>query len=146
MVNSNNGTWNLFVRDTGNTANGEQDPIAFVFIPKSNTNVVSGRFRGDASIAMFSGTSPAFTVTQLGTGRYELKIPNHPPSSGILMISAEGGGAINFDNIVSYQVNGAGDGWEIQSHDTPAVFDGVGITPPLESPGAGEAVASFVFL
>lgn len=147
MVNSNNGTWNLFIRDTGNTgANGEQDPIAFVFVPKSNTNVVSGRFRGDASIAMFSGTSAQFTVTQLGTGRYELKIPGHPPSSGVLIISAEGGGAINFDNIVSYEVNAAGDGWEIQSRDTPAVFNGTGIVPPLESPGAGEAVCSFVFL
>ncbi len=147
QCNSNNGTWNLFVRDTGNTGNGEQDPIAFVFIPKTNTTVVSGRFNGNGNIAMFSGSSPQFTVTQLGTGRYELKIPGRSPAGGVLIISAEGGGSINFDNIVSYQVNAAGDGWEIQSRDCPAVYTAAGgIAPPLESPGPNEAVCSFVYI
>jgi len=140
QVNSNNGSWNLFIKDDGQaTATSfEQDPIAFVFIPRTNTTVVSGRFRGDASISMFSGSSPQFTVTSVATGQYELKIPGRSPTNGVLIISAEGGGAINLDNMVSYQANAAGDGWIIETRDTPAAV--------LESPGPTEEVVSFVYV
>ena len=50
QVNSNNGTWNVFIHD--NAANGatyEHDPVAFVFIPRTNTTVVSGRFKSDVT-------------------------------------------------------------------------------------------------
>jgi hypothetical protein len=145
QVNTNNGTWNVILRDTGNTgANGEQDPVAFAFIPKTNDTVVSGRFLGDATIDAFSGTSPQFTVTQLGIGQYELKMTGHSPANGVLIISPEGGGPINFDNIVNYQVNPTGDGWVIESRDTGG---GVGLpTPALESPGPTEGVVSFVYI
>ncbi len=143
--NTNNGTWNLFIKDDGSTVatNMEQDPIAFVFVPKTNTSVVSGRFRGDASIDMYSGNSPQFTVSTLGTGRYELKIPGRSPTNGVLIISAEGGGAINVDNMVSYEVNAAKDGWEVQSRDVPGTTNA---PVPLESPGATEGVVSFVYI
>src|SRR5688572_4773643 len=145
QVNTNNGTWNVILRDTGNTgANGEQDPVAFAFIPKTNDTVVSGRFLGDATIDAFSGTSPQFTVTQLGTGQYELKLTNHSPAYGVLIISPEGGGAINFDNIVNYQVNPAGDGWIIESRDTGGGVNAP--TPALESPGPTEGVVSGVYI
>jgi hypothetical protein len=144
-VNTNDGTWNLFVRDTGNAgAGGETDPVAFAFIPKNNTNVISGRFRGDASIDMFSGASPQFTVTQLGTGQYELKMIGRSPANGVLIVSAEGGGTTNFDNIVNYQVNSTGDGWIIESRDTPGSV--AAPAPALESPGPNEAVVSFVYV
>jgi hypothetical protein len=145
QVNTNDGTWNVILRDTGNTgANGEQDPVAFVFVAKTNTAVISGRFKGDASIDAFSGNSPQFTVTQLGTGRYELKVIGYAATNGVLIISPEGGGATNFDNIVNYQLNGASDGWEIESRDTPGTA--AIPAPPLESPGTNEAVCSFVFI
>ena len=137
------------MRDTGNTGNGEQDPVLFIFIPKTNTTVISGRFRGDASLAMFSGSAPQFTVTSNGVGTYELKIPGRSPTNGVLIISGEGGTSTtttNFDNIVSYQVNAAGDGWEIQTRDTPATFSSGAITPRLEAIPAGEDVASFVYI
>ena len=37
QVNTTDGTWNVFVRDIGQTDYNtyEQDPVAFVFIPKS---------------------------------------------------------------------------------------------------------------
>ena len=143
--NTNNGTWNLFIKDDGSTVatNTEQDPIAFVFVPKTNTSVISGRFRGDASIDMFSGNSPQFTVSTLGTGRYELKIPGRSPTNGVLIISAEGGGATNIDNMVSYEVNAAQDGWEIQSRDTPGTTNA---PVPLESPSPTEGVVSFIYI
>ena len=137
QVNTNNGTWNVFVRDSAQTAYSsyEQDPVAFVFIPRTNTALISGRFLGNGTINMFSGSSPQFTVTPLGTGRWNLRIPGHSPSNGVLVISAEGGGSLNGDNIVSYQPTG--DSWEIQSRDTP----GNGLQSPENEP-----VASFVYL
>ncbi len=144
QVNTNDGTWNIFVRDNAQPtyANNEQDPVAFVFIPKTNTSLVSGRFNGNGSIAAFSGSSPQFQVTALGTGRWELKIPGHSPANGVLVISAEGGGTYNGDNIVSYQPTVAGDGWEIQSRDTP----NNGLQTPVGASGEPEATASFVFI
>lgn len=144
QVNTNDGTWNVFVKDnaTPTASQYEQDPVAFVFIPKTNTVFISGRFNGDGSVAMFSGGTPAFTVTNLAAGRWELRIPGHSPRAGVLIISAEGGGNYNLDNIVSYQINEAGNGWEIQSRDTP----NNGLQTPVGSGGEPEAVCSFVFI
>lgn len=144
QVNTNDGTWNVFVKDnaTPTASQYEQDPVAFVFIPRTNTTLISGRFNGDGSIAMFSGASPQFTVTNVGTGRWDLRIPGHSPKAGVLIISAEGGGYYNLDNIVSYQINAVGNGWEIQSRDTP----NNGLQTPSGSGGEPEAVVSFVFI
>ncbi len=138
---ASNGTWNVFCKDHGSASAGgmESDPIAFVFIPKTNTHLISGRFYGNGTIDMYSGTSPQFIITPLSGGRWELKVPGHSPTNGILIIGAEGGTSQNQDNIVSYQITAAGDGWEIQSRDTP----GNG----LQTPGGGvEAIASFVYI
>jgi hypothetical protein len=140
MVNSNNGTWTVFIKDNGTDAGSyEQDPVAFVYIPRTNTTVVSGRFRGDGTILMYSGASPQFAVTNTATGTWRLTIPGQSPASGVLIISAEGGLAQNQDNIVSYEPDNGG--WIIQSRDLPA-------SPPgLQTPGGGsEPVASFVFI
>jgi len=139
QVNTEDGTWNVFVRDIGEGTftDYEQDPVAFVFIPRTNTTLISGRFRANGSIEMFSGVGPQFTVTNLGTGQWDLRIPGHSPTNGILVISPEGGASLNGDNIVSYQAYTNGLGWEIQSRDTP--------NNGLQTP-TGEPVASFVFI
>ncbi len=144
QVNTNDGTWNVFLRDNAQPtyANYEQDPVAFVFLPKTNTTLVSGRFNGDGSIASFSGDTPQFTVATNGTGQWELRIPGHTPTGGVLILSAEGGGNQNGDNIVSYQANASGDGWVIESRDTP----NNGLQTPVGANGEPEAVASFVFI
>ncbi len=140
QVNSANGTWNVFVHD--NSVDGgsyEQDPLAFVFIPRTNTAVISGRFLGNGAISMFSGAAAQFTVTNLATGQWELKIPGYSPATGVLITSPEGGLAGNQDNIVTYAANSSGDGWIIESRDLPACA--------LETPGGGsEPVASFIFI
>ena len=139
-VNTNDGSWQLVSKDNGtDTTATEHDPFAFVFIPKTNTLVVSGRFLGDATIDMFSGNSPEFTVANIEPGRYELKLTTHSPRFGVLLISPEGGFTQNRDNIVTFQMNDARDGWIIESRDLP------GLIPALESPGI-EPVASFVFI
>jgi hypothetical protein len=140
------GTWEVYVKDNFGNANNpnalEQDPAAFVFIPKSNTNVVSGKFGLDATgtnavILMYSGAIPRFAVTNLDGGRYRLTIPGATPASGVLITSCEGGFPSNFDNIISYEADG--DGWIIEHRDT-------GIYPPPLEACTNEPVASFVFI
>src|SRR5262245_5489674 len=137
------GTWEVYVKDNfGNGTSLEQDPVAFVFIPKTNTTVVSGKFGLDATgtnavIHVFSGTSPAFAVTNFAVGRYRLTIPGGSPSAGVLIISAEGGKTFNFDNAVSYEPDG--NGWIIESRD-------VGAFPPALEACTNEPVASFVYI
>jgi hypothetical protein len=137
------GTWELYVKD--NFANGtslEQDPVAFVYVPKTNTTVVSGRFGLDATgtnavILLHSGAAPAFAVTNSAIGRFRLTIPGGSPGAGVLVLSSEGGQTLNFDNTVSYEPDG--DGWVIEVHDLGT------FPPPLES-STNEAVASFVYI
>jgi hypothetical protein len=143
LVRANaNGTWTLYSKDNGGATGPddyERDPFTFVFIPKTDMNLISGRFLGDASITMHNGVSPQFTVTTVGTGEYELKITGHSPITGVLLTTPEGGVNLNRDNIVSYQPNVAGDGWTIQTRTLP------GMPPALEDVGT-EPVASFVFI
>ncbi len=140
QVNSANGTWNVFVHD--NSTDGstyEQDPLAFVFVPRTDPSLISGRFRGDGTPLLYSGATPQFVVTNLGPGQWELRIPGHAPTNGVLIISPEGGQPGNQDNIVTYEPSAAGDSWIIESRDLPACT--------LETPGGGsESVASFVFI
>ncbi|MBA4150001.1 MAG: metallophosphoesterase [Verrucomicrobia bacterium] len=136
QVNSVNGTWNVFIKDNGTDSNiYQQGPVAFVFIPKTNTTVVSGRFSGDGTRLMYSGATPSFNITNTSVGMWRLTIPGQTPVTGTLIISPEGGETSNRDNIVSYQADG--DGWIIQSRDLP----GTG----LQTPGT-QPVASFVFI
>ena len=137
QVNVTNGTWNVFLHDlsTSTSTSFEQDPVAFVFIPKYATNLVSGRVNGDGSIDAHSGDTPQFTVDLIGTGTYLLQIIDRSPTNGVLIISPEGGGYYNVDNIISYKATVEGDGWVIQSRDTPScglqtVNDGAGDTEP----------------
>ncbi len=139
FANPTNGTWSVFVKDNGsNGGSHEQDPVAFVYVPRTNDSVVSGKFRSDGTRLIYSGAAPHFDVTNLSTGIWRLTIPGQNPDSGVLIVSAEGGVSLNVDNIVSYEADG--DGWLIQSRDLP------NDPPPLQSPGATEPVASFLFI
>ena len=144
QVNVADGTWNLFLHDnaTSGASTYEQDPIAFVFIPKTNTFVVSGRVNGDGTIDAYSGSSPQFTAALTGTGTYLLQVNGRGNTNGILIISAEGGGAFNLDNIVSYQPTADGTGWVIQSRDTP----GNGLQTVNNGAGGTEPAFSFVYI
>ncbi|MCL4207829.1 MAG: DNRLRE domain-containing protein [Pirellulaceae bacterium] len=134
------GTWTVYSKDNESSGTGlESDPVAFVYVPRSDTSVISGKFRGDGSIGI---QSHPFKVTPIADGRYFLEIPGHSPTSGVLMISPESGPAtnVNFDNIVSFQASGSG--WEIQSRDIVNTT----ATPVLEAIPASEFVVSFVFI
>jgi hypothetical protein len=140
-VNDEDGTWNIQVKNSNdNGGSTEEDPFAFAFVPKTNTSVVSGRFLGNGSIDLYSGDSPQFTVSSNSVGTYELKIPGYNPTNGVLIVSADGSGTKNLDNMVTYQANDANNGWIIQTRDYP------GIGSPLEALAPDEVVTSFVFI
>jgi hypothetical protein len=148
-VNTTNGTWNLMLHDVANNSTStEQDPIGFVFVPKSDTTVISGRFRGDGTILTYSGASPQFTVTSNGVGTFELKLIGKSPRFGVLIVSPEGGFTGNNDNIVNYQWNNAHDGWIIESRDMPPPSNqSPNNIPPLETPDSGlSPICGFVFI
>ena len=148
-VNPTNGTWNLLLHDVANNGSTtEQDPIGFVFIPKTETNVISGRFRGDGTILTYSGASPQFTVSSNNVGTYELKLIGKSPRFGVLIVSPEAGFTGNQDNMVNYQLNDAGDGWIIESRDMPPVpANTFPQAPPLETPDGGlSPICGFVFI
>lgn len=129
-----NGTWTITCHDDNGGA--EQDYVAFVGVPLTNHTVIAGKFMGDSQVAL---QSAPFRVSNPGIGTYHLTLPGVNPASGVLIISAEGGGSNNSDNIVSYQVNG--DGWDIQTRDLTA-----GFTPALQELPASDAVVSFVYI
>jgi len=151
-VNETDGTWTLYSKDNGTDGSStEQDPFAFVFIPRTDPHLVVGRFQGDGTILLHGGDVAPFTITPLAEGTWELRIHNASPRSGVLLICPEGGLPGNSDNIVTYEANSTGDGWIIRSWDLPSPATDSGLppftAPPLETPGNGrEPVASFVFI
>ncbi|HOC57716.1 MAG TPA: autotransporter-associated beta strand repeat-containing protein [Verrucomicrobiota bacterium] len=137
------GTWNVFVHDIGKDSSGyEQDQWLFVYVARTNAAVVSGAFQsaadGSPYIALSSGPAvgvahypsatggasvcPVFTITNLGTGRWALRMntSNYTPTNGVLIVSPAGGVSRNVDNIVTYAALPDNSGWEIQSRDLPS--------------------------
>ncbi|HVV02185.1 MAG TPA: hypothetical protein VHH88_12530, partial [Verrucomicrobiae bacterium] len=134
-ANTTDGTWNVWTKDNGtNGAVFEEDPVAFVFIPNTNSAVISGKFKGDGTILMHNGTSARFSVTNISTGMWQISIPGYSPQNGVLVISGENEDGAAQDNIVSSQPSG--NNWIIESRDLP----GLGLQTPAD------AVVSFVFI
>lgn len=135
------GTWTIFIKDNQTSGTStEQDPVSFVYIPKSDITIVSGKFRGDGSISM---QNRDFQVQHVSEGTYRLTIPGYTPNDGVLIISPDADGVKNFDNIVNFKADG--NGWIIESRTLPG--SAVWTAPvTLESPDPNEHVASFVFI
>jgi autotransporter-associated beta strand protein len=134
---NSDGTWTVYCHDDDVSGGSyEQDYVGFVCVPLTNHTVVSGKFLGDNTVLMSSQT---YNVSNPGLGAYHLSIPGVDPNTGVLIISAEGAGSLNLDNIVSYEVNG--DGWDIQTRDLNP-----GYTPLVQNLDVSNAVVSFVFV
>ncbi|MBB5040614.1 choice-of-anchor I family protein, partial [Prosthecobacter dejongeii] len=137
------GTFNLFVRDNAATgAANEQDPISFVYVPTSALNteglIALGRVNSNATTDVVAGP---VQVTKGGTGQWYLKITGHNPNTGTLLVSPEGGGANNFDNVVSYQWDEANSRYIVESRD---IIDATAL-PALQNGAATEDMFSFAF-
>lgn len=138
------GSFTVWIHDNGvNSGTYEQDPVAFVYIPTSgvgsNQLVAMGRVNGDASTDLSGGT---FTMTKGGTGQWYLSIPGQNNTSGVLIISPEGGGTNTSDNVVSYEWDVVNNRWVIESRD----LSGATVQPTLQNGASnGEDMFSFAF-
>jgi hypothetical protein len=138
-----NGSFSMWVRDSyTNGTNNEQDPIGFVYLGSADVGTkrlkCMGRVNSDASTDVTGGT---FTVTKGLTGQWYLTIPGMTNSTGVLIISPEGGGTNNIDNHVSYQWDAANSRWIIESRDSPAS----GLPVLEDGATAAEDMFSFAF-
>ncbi len=138
------GTFTIWCHDNGaNGASYEQDHVAFVYLPASgagsNELVALGRVNSNATTDVAGGT---FTITKGGTGQWYLTIPGETNTTGVLLISPEGGGTNTTDNVVSYQWDPANNRWVIESRD----LSGATAQPTLQDgASATEDVFSFAF-
>ncbi|MEO5917447.1 MAG: Ig-like domain-containing protein [Luteolibacter sp.] len=139
------GTFTVWVHDNGvNGGAYEQDPVAFVYLPTAavgtNQLVATGRVRSGGTTSAGGGS---YTLTKGGVGQWYLSIPGHNNTTGVLMISPEGGGANTLDNVVSYQWDNANSRWVIESRD----LSGATALPTLQDGGStAEEMFSFAFL
>lgn len=145
-VQADGATWRLNVRDNGSSGTGtEQDPVTFVYVPVSRVGTdrvqALGRVNSDGTTDVRGGE---FTINKqdAGVGRWFLTIPNSSPQTGTLLVSAEGGGTNNTDNIVSSQWDAVNNRWVIESRD---IINTTAL-PVLENGATGaEDMFSFVF-
>lgn len=138
------GSFTVWVHDNGsNGASYEQDPVAFVYLPisgiGSNTLTAMGRVNSGATTDISGGT---FTLTKGGVGQWYLSIPGHNNTTGVLMISPEGGGTNTTDNVISYEWDVSNNRWVIESRD----ISGATVQPTLQDGAStGEDMFSFAF-
>ncbi|MBX3740394.1 MAG: metallophosphoesterase [Akkermansiaceae bacterium] len=134
------GTFTIYCHDNGvNGTAYENDPVAFAYLPVSavgtNRLVAMGRVNGNATTDISGGS---FTVTKGGTGQWYIQIPGHSATTGVLIVSPEGGASNNADNIVSAEWDGDNGRWIVESRDLPDV--------PLQNmSSATEDAFSFAF-
>ncbi|MCX5691192.1 MAG: hypothetical protein NTV94_15635, partial [Planctomycetota bacterium] len=102
---------------------GENDPVAFVFIPEGTAGVTMGTVTATAKKLFKQGN---FTVSMVGqpttNGTFRLTIAGETPSTGTLLISPyirPDRSGTTIDNPVWMQPDG--DGWLITTRDQPAM-------------------------
>jgi len=136
------GTFTLRIKDNGSNGTGtEQDPVTFVYVPKTKVGeehlLAMGRVRNNGSSAVKGGN---YTVTNPAIGTWHLTIPDQNPNTGTLIISPGGAGNMA-DNLISYQWNSNGY-WVVQACDIISATT----LPVLENGGSAfEEIFSFVF-
>lgn len=139
------GSFNIFCHDSGtNGASYENDGVGFAYLPVSavgsNHLAAVGRVNGNASTDVAGGN---FTVTKGGTGQWYLQITGHSEATGTLIVSPEGGGTNNIDNIISTSWDAANNRWVIESRDLNGTAPQV---PTLQNmANAAEDTFSFAF-
>jgi len=138
--NHGDGTYTIVCHDKATSgAAGENDPVAFVYLPLATDGLVAGRVaeRSGAVPEVLAGTE-GFAVSALGTGRVLLRISGVTDGgSGALLLSPEGGGVQNSDNIVVADWSSDLEGFVVETRDIPGMDpEGLG----------GEAMFAFAYI
>lgn len=121
------GTFDVFIRDSA-SGNLENDSMGFVYIPTGQEGVIAmGRVNGEGNVAAGSGD---FTIVKGPTGEWHIITPGYDPTNSVPLVSGEGGGGTNSDNIVSVQYDEVAMRWVVQSRDIP---DELTVDPGLQN-------------
>jgi len=138
--NNGDGTYTVYCHDKGvDGLQGENDPVAFVYLPYSTEGLIAARVAENSGAAptVLSGTGQ-FEVSALGAGRVLLRIDGVTDGeSGALLLSPEGGQPGNADNIIVAVWSDALAGYIVESRDIPLMN-----TEQL----AGEPMFSFAYI
>ena len=120
--NLGGGQYEIVCKDNGeNGIGGENDPVAFVYLPYSTSGLVAGRIaqNGTATSAV-SGTS-GFSASTLGTGRVLLQIDGvNADEQGALLLCPEAPSAAS-DNIIVCEWSDGDQGYVVESLDVPTM-------------------------
>ncbi|MCC6491615.1 MAG: hypothetical protein IT424_01190 [Pirellulales bacterium] len=142
--------------------NAEINPFSFVFVPLGTPNVTMGSIFGstgqNAQPYPLLKSGKEFTVSSTrgpdaaGTGTmttYHLSINGETPTSGTLIVQAngnqDGDGGLPADNLLTFQPNAAGTGWDIISQDLPGAAV-TGLVGNGQNPSMGERQPEFNFI
>ncbi|MEL6796546.1 MAG: GC-type dockerin domain-anchored protein [Planctomycetota bacterium] len=136
--NLGGGRYEVLCKDNGTDGPaGENDPVAFVYLPYSTPGLTAGRIAQNGSFtAALSGTG-SFAATTLGTGRILLTIHGvTTDTAGALLVVPEAT-PTNSDNIIAARWSDADQGYIIDTLDIPTMTN--------EDPG-GAAMLSFAYV
>jgi hypothetical protein len=122
--NHGDGVYTIYCHDKGvDGPQGENDPVAFVYLPYETEGLVAARIAENSGAAptVLSGTGQ-FAVSALGAGRVLLQIEGvSDGESGALLLSPEGGEPGNADNIIVSQWSDEFAGYIVESRDIPTM-------------------------
>ncbi|MBN1911076.1 MAG: PEP-CTERM sorting domain-containing protein [Pirellulales bacterium] len=117
------GYWDVRVQTNGANfaATGTDADWSLVYLPIDTPNLIGGLYNGHTDQTVFSTDPSEFTMTQLGTGQYQLTIDGETPETGMLLLSVayeatSGGVTAPDDNILNYEGDANGS-FIIRSYD-----------------------------
>ncbi|MEO1512139.1 MAG: metallophosphoesterase, partial [Planctomycetota bacterium] len=121
---SGDGRYTIDIHDNGTDGEtGENDPAAFVYLPYETEGLVAGRVSETSGRrpVVLSGTG-AFSVSSVASGSVLLRIDGvTDDTAGVLLLTPEGGGSRNRDNIVVSSWDAAAGGFVLESRDIPSM-------------------------
>ncbi|MEN0021392.1 MAG: GC-type dockerin domain-anchored protein [Planctomycetota bacterium] len=140
VQNNGDGTYVIACQDNGiHGTSGENDPVAFVYLPYQTQGLVAGRIaeNNGAAPAVLSGTQ-GFTLQSAGVGRVLVRIDGVTgDDQGVLLLTPERGNTRNQNNLVVSAWDDALGGYIVETRDVPSMaIEGM----------AGEPAFSFAYI
>lgn len=136
--NLGGGQYDILCKDNGTDgAGGENDPVAFAYLPYSTEGLVAGRVSQDGFLTTVLSGTAGFTATAIAPGRVLLTIDGVTSDmDGALLVCPEAT-PTDADNIVTARWSDADSGYILDSLDIPTMTN--------EDP-AGAAMLSFAYI
>ncbi|MDX2131438.1 MAG: hypothetical protein SFY69_05245, partial [Planctomycetota bacterium] len=135
------GTAVLHCMNISSESGGENDPVAFVFIPEGTAGVTMASFSGAGKPLFRQGDFTIELVDPLTTnGTYRITIPGESPSTGTMIACPHSElSGTTIDNPVTVRPDG--DSWILETYDTEPLPAGM----QLQDLSASDVVFHFAF-